>query len=170
MSRTKLARRRPSAARTSSPSMLAPSAFPFSRAFQELNEQADELMRSAFAGIPEFPTADRFPALNVSEGKDEFTVSAELPGMTAEDVTIDYCDGVLSIRGEKEHEETKEEDDRKYYLWERRFGSFQRSLPFPGGIADDKLSAEFKDGVLTVHLPKADEAKAKRREIAVTPK
>ena len=170
MSRATLAPRRSTAARKFPPSFFAPAAFPsLSRAFQELNAQADELMQSAFSALPELPAGERFPALNLSEGKDEFTVSAELPGMTADDVTIDYCDGVLSIRGEKEHEETKKEDDRKFYLWERRFGSFQRSLPFPGGIAEDKIAAEFKDGVLTVHLPKADEAKAKRREIAVTP-
>jgi HSP20 family protein len=105
--------------------------------------------------------------MNLSEGKNEFTVTAELPGMTAKDVTIDYCDGVLTIRGEKEHEETKEEDDRTYYVWERRFGSFQRALPFPGGIAEDKIAADFKDGVLTVHLPKAEEAKTKKRQITV---
>jgi HSP20 family protein len=90
--------------------------------------------------------------------------------MTEKDVTIDYCDGVLTIRGEKEEEETKEEDGRKYYVWERRFGSFQRALPFPGGVAEDKIAAEFKHGVLTVHLPKADEAKAKHRPIPVVTK
>jgi HSP20 family protein len=97
-------------------------------------------------------------------------VTAELPGMTQKDVTIDYCDGVLTIKGEKEHEETKGEDGKKYYLWERRFGSFQRALPFPGGIAEDGIAADFKDDVLTVHLPKSDDAKAKRRRIPIITK
>jgi HSP20 family protein len=169
MPRTKLVRRRPA---TTAP-FLASTLFPpnspsLTQGVDELNVRASEMMRGAFAGFPEFPGAERFPALNVSEGKDEFTVTAELPGMTVKDVTIDYCDGVLSIRGEKQHEETKEEDDRTYYVWERRYGSFQRSLPFPGGINEDKITAEFKDGVLTVHLPKAEEAKAKHRAIAIS--
>jgi HSP20 family protein len=85
-------------------------------------------------------------------------------------VSIDYTDGMLTIKGEKVEEKTKEEDDRKWYLWERRYGSFQRALPFPGGIAEDKLRAEFKDGVLTVHLPKAEEAKTKRHHIPIVAK
>jgi HSP20 family protein len=134
---------------------------------EQMQARADEMFRNV-SDFPQFSMVDRFPALNVSEAKGEFIVTAELPGMTEKDVTIDYCDGVLTIRGEKEREEMKEEDDRKYYLWERRFGSFQRSLPFPGGINEDKIDAKFKNGVLTVHLPKVEEAKAKHREIPVS--
>jgi len=126
-------------------------------------------MNEMLGNFPAFPeiTAEKFPTLNVSEGKTEFTVTAELPGMTEKDVTVAYCDGVLTIRGEKQREEMKEEDDRKFYLWERRFGSFQRSLPFPGGISEEKMTAEFKNGILTIHLPKAEEAKAKERTIPI---
>jgi HSP20 family protein len=147
--------------------LLAESGIPsLSEIAEEMNARASDWMQTAFAGFPDMG-AERFPALNVSEAKDEFTVTAELPGMTNKDVNIDYCDGVLTIRGEKEHEEKKEEDGRKYYMWERRFGSFQRALPFPGGIAEDKIVAEFKDGVLTVHLPKAEEAKTNHRSIPI---
>jgi HSP20 family protein len=113
------------------------------------------------------------PAVNVAETKDEFTVTAELPGMKAADVSVDFIEGMLTIRGEKvdEHTDTGEkEDDRTYYMWERRFGSFQRTLPFPGGIDDQKIVADFKDGVLTVHLPKAEEAKPKRQTIPIAAK
>ncbi len=177
MKRTKITRRRPNLATPffraplfPAPLFPAPGFQSLTQAADQMGERANEMMRSAFAGFPEFSAADRFPALNVSEAKNEFTVTAELPGMTAENVTVDFSDGVLSIRGEKEHEETKEEDDRKYYMWERRFGSFQRALPFPGGIAEDKIAAEFKDGVLTVHLPKAEEAKANLRPIPISKK
>jgi HSP20 family protein len=127
-------------------------------------------MASAFAGAPEFPSMDWFPAVNVSEADSEFTVTAELPGLTAKDVTVDFCDGTLTIRGEKTEEETKKENDRKYYRWERQFGSFQRSFPFPGGIDETKIAADFRDGILTVRLPKAEAAKVKHREIAITEK
>lgn len=110
------------------------------------------------------------PAVNVAETKDEFAVSAELPGMKAENVSVDFTDGMLTIRGEKIDEKTEKEDDRTYYMWERRFGTFQRTLPFPGGIDDKKIAAEFKDGILTVHLPKAEEAKPKRQTIPVITK
>lgn len=174
MTRTKITRRysNPTLFRTP---FLADPFFPVSgipslaKATEEMTARANEMM-SAFNSFPDLPNAELFPALNLSEGKEEFMVTAELPGMTAKDVTIDYCDGVLTIRGEKEHEEKKEEDGRKYYMWERRFGSFQRALPFPGGIAEDKIAAEFKDGVLTVHLPKAEEAKTNHRPIPISEK
>jgi len=174
MPRTKITRRRPSPTLFRTPFFSAPffsgSDIPsLTQAAEEMSARANEMMQ-AFGGYPDFLGAEQFPALNVSEAKDEFTVTAELPGMTTKDVTIDYCDGVLTIRGEKEHEEKKEEDGRKYYMWERRFGSFQRALPFPGGIAEDKIAAEFKDGVLTVHLPKAEEAKTNHRAIPINAK
>jgi len=132
-----------------------------------LTQEMNKMISSVFGEAPEFASVENFPLLNLSEAKNEFTVSAELPGMTAGDVKIDYTDGVLTIRGEKTREESKEEDDRKFYLWERRFGSFQRSIPFPGGISEDKIFADFKDGILTVHLPKAEEAKAKTLEVPI---
>jgi len=102
------------------------------------------------------------PAVNVAETKDEFTVTVELPGMKLENVSVDFTDGMLTIRGEKMDEQTTKEDDRTIYMWERRFGSFQRTLPFPGGIDDKKVTADFKDGVLTVRLPQRAEAKPKQ--------
>ena len=174
MTRTKITRRNPSPTLFRSPlfadQFFAGSGIPsLAKAADEMSARANEMM-SAFASFPDLPYGESFPALNLSEGKEEFTVTAELPGMTTRDVNIDYCDGVLTIRGEKEHEEKKEEDGRKYYMWERRFGSFQRALPFPGGIAEDKIVAEFKDGVLTVHLPKAEEAKTNHRPIPINEK
>ena len=167
MSPSKLMRRRPT---SMIPFFSRELAMPeFSSLFDvadEMGARADEMFRTMF---PATPVADRFPALNVSESKEEFTVTAELPGMSEKDVAIDYGDGVLTISGEKLYEDKKEDADRKYYMWERRFGSFQRALPFPGGVNEERISAKFRNGVLTVHLPKADDAKAKRREIHVSP-
>ena len=84
--------------------------------------------------------------------------------------SVDFTDGMLKIRGEKIDEKTEKEDDRTMYMWERRFGTFQRTLPFPGGIDDGKIVAEFKDGVLTIHLPKMEEVKPKRQAIPIVTK
>jgi len=172
MPRTKLARQMPTpfAPFVPRPFLTSP-AFPsIARSLEDLRESTNEMIRTTLAGLPEFTVTDWFPAVNVSESKDEFTLTAEIPGLTSKDVSVDCFDGVLTIKGEKVQEETKKEDDRTYHVWERRFGSFQRSFPFPGGIDESKIAAEFKDGVLTVHVPKAEDAKAKHHAIAITEK
>ena len=136
--------------------------------FADLNTRAQELFDEAFG--KDFLAAPQgwTPAVNVAETKDEFTVTAELPGMKSENVSVDFTEGMLTIHGEKVEEKTEKEDDRTVYMWERRFGTFQRTLPFPGGVDEKKIAAEFKDGVLTVHLPKTEEVKPKRQSIPIT--
>ncbi len=170
MPATRLTRRAPGITMPFLPAPLfSTPAFPsLSQAFNDMNAKTNEMMQSLFSNFPTTSVTERFPAINVAEAKNEFTVTAELPGMSAENVTIDFSDGMLTIRGEKETEETKEEEDMKYYMWERRFGSFQRALPFPGGVAEDKIKASFKDGLLTVHLPKAENGKNKHHTIKIT--
>jgi HSP20 family protein len=86
------------------------------------------------------------------------------------DLHVDFTDGVLTIKGEKIEEHTGKENGKKYHVWERKTGNFLRSFPFPGGIADDKITAEFKDGVLTIDLPKAPEEQEIRRPIKINAK
>jgi HSP20 family protein len=138
--------------------------------FGDLDATTQQLFEDVFG--KEFPVRAQgwAPAVNMAETKDEFTVTAELPGMKPEDVSVDFTDGMLTIRGEKASEKTEKEGDRTYYMWERRFGSFQRTLPFPGGIDEKKIAAEFKDGVLMVHLPKTEEVKPKRLAIPIVTK
>jgi HSP20 family protein len=146
---------------------------PFFAPFGDLgdfNTRAQRLFDEAFGKELTTALQEWTPAVNVAEGKDEFTVTAELPGMKLENISVDFTDGMLTIRGEKTDERTEKEDDKTYYMWERRFGTFQRTLPFPGGIDDKKIVAEFKDGVLTVRLPKAEEAKPKRQTIPIITK
>lgn len=162
MAQTKLTRRLPLTPRFLPSPLLAP--------FGNLDEfaaRAQQLFDEAFGNGFTTSLQEWTPAVNVAETKDEFTVTAELPGMKLDDISVDFTDGMLTIRGEKVDERTEKEDDRTYYMWERRFGTFQRTLPFPGGIDDKKITAEFKDGVLTVHLPKAEDAKTKRRSIPI---
>jgi HSP20 family protein len=110
-----------------------------------------------------------FPAINVSESETEFTLTAELPGLTAQDVSIDYTDGVLTLRGDKPDElRAGAEAGRRWYVCERPAGPFQRALPLPGGIAADRITATFTDGVLTVHLPKVGKPPARHHAIPIT--
>jgi len=138
--------------------------------FGDLNARTQDLFDEVFGKNFPVDAQNWAPAVNVAESKDEFTVTAELPGMKPEHVSVDFTDGMLTIRGEKLDEKTEKEDDRTYYMWERRFGTFQRTLPFPGGIDDKKIVAEFKDGVLAVHLPKVEEVKPKRQTIPIAAK
>ena len=166
MARMKLTRRQfPLAPRFLPSQFLAPFGD-----FADLNETTQQLFDEVFGKDLPVKAQAWAPAVNVAETKDEFTVTAELPGLKAENVSVDFTDGILTIHGEKVDEKTEKEDDRTYYMWERRFGTFQRTLPFPGGIDEKKIVAEFKDGVLAVHLPKTEEVKPKRQAIPIVTK
>lgn len=111
-----------------------------------------------------------YPAVEVTETNDEYAFTAELPGMKRDDVSISWEDGVLTIKGEKTSEVRKDEKgERKMHLWERTYGAFQRAFTFPATVHPEKISAEMKDGVLKVHVPKTPEAKAASRKIEIKP-
>jgi len=105
------------------------------------------------------------PAVDIAEKKKEYEVTAELPGLDESNVEVKFADGLLTIKGDKREE--KEERKKDYYLSERRFGSFQRSFQVPDGVDADKIEARFKNGVLTVTLPKSPEAQTKEKKIAI---
>jgi HSP20 family protein len=107
------------------------------------------------------------PPVEISETEMEFTLKFEVPGMMKKDINIEYEKGILTVSGEK-FEEKKEGDSRKYHLIERNFGSFERSFSFPEFVEADKISADFKDGILMIHLPKTEESrKPKGRKIEI---
>jgi HSP20 family protein len=103
------------------------------------------------------------PPVEIRELDNEFVVTAELPGMTQTDIDIEYENGVLFIRGEKV--EQKQEEKRNLLVWERQYGAFQRSFMLPNTIDQEKILAEFQDGVLRIVLPKAETAKGKKIKI-----
>ena len=102
------------------------------------------------------------PAVNVEETTDELVLSADLPGLTVDDVTLEIENNVLSITGERRLSEESEMDDRRYHLFERRFGTFNRTFTLPRTVDADAIGARFENGVL---LPKMQEAKG--RKIAI---
>lgn len=113
----------------------------------------------------QFSLTEWTPAVDIAEDDKEYTIKAELPGINKEDVKVTVENGVLSISGERKSE--KEEKDKKYHRIERTYGSFVRTFTLPEGTAGDKMNAEFKDGVLKLHLPKDEKAKPKTVEVKI---
>jgi HSP20 family protein len=105
------------------------------------------------------------PALDVHEDKDNFVVQAELPGMKREEIDVSLHDGALSISGERKTE--KKYEEAEVYRTERFFGKFQRTVTLPAPVAADKVKAQYKDGVLTITLPKTEAAKPKQIDVNV---
>lgn len=109
--------------------------------------------------------AEWAPLVDVVEEDKEYLIKAELPEVKKEDVKVTVQDGVLTVTGERKFE--KEENGRKYHRIERAYGSFTRSFTLPEDADAEKVVAEFKDGVLKVHLPKSEKAQPKSVEVKI---
>jgi HSP20 family protein len=139
--------------------------------FRELEDMSDRLNRM-FArpatranGKETMIVADWTPTVDISETDGEYQIKAEIPDVKKEDVKVTLEDGVLTIQGQRKQE--KEEKGKKYHRVERSYGSFVRSFSLPDVIDEEKVKAEFKDGVLDLHLPKSEKAKPKAIEVKV---
>jgi HSP20 family protein len=121
-----------------------------------------ELQQSGFAAAS---TPAWAPAIDISERKDAYLVTVELPGVKLDDLEIAYQDGLLTIQGERGS--ASNSADEQIHLIERRYGPFRRSVTLPLHVTADAIDASFEDGVLTVLVPKAEEAKPKRIEVHV---
>ena len=110
--------------------------------------------------------AEWSPLVDITEDEKEYIVKAEIPEMKKEDIKLNVHDDVLTITGERKCE--KEEKGKKYHRVERSYGSFIRSFTLPEDADGSNVAAEYKDGVLKVHLPKSDKAKAKTIEVKIS--
>ncbi len=104
------------------------------------------------------------PAVDIYETEQEVVLKAELPGVDPKDVEATVHDGTLYLKGERKYE--KEVKEENYHHVERSYGAFARALTLPASIDEEKVQAEFKDGVLTLTMPKREEAKAKKIKIS----
>jgi HSP20 family protein len=115
------------------------------------------------AELPSF--ADWTPAVDIQETDSEYVIKADLPDIGKDDVKVNFHDGVLAIEGERKME--KEEQNKKFHKIERSYGKFVRRFAMPTEVDPTKVAASFKDGVLSVRVPKSAAAKPKAIEIKV---
>ena len=141
--------------------------------FRELEDLSNRLNRviarsssPSTDGKETLTMADWTPSVDISETDTEYLIKAELPEVKKEDVKVTVENGVLTIQGERRQE--KEEKGKKFHRIERAYGSFVRSFSIPDYVDDGKVTAEFKEGILNLHLPKSEKAKPKAIEVKVS--
>ena len=139
--------------------------------FRELEEMSNRLNRlferptlRTGNGKEALTVADWVPSVDISETDTEYLIKAELPEVKKEDVKVTLQDGVLMIQGERQQE--KEEKGKKFHRVERSYGSFVRSFTLPDYVDNTNVKAEFKEGILNLHLPKSERAKPKAIEVS----
>lgn len=140
------------------------------REFSTMESRLDRLLGRPLSGgnsgEKETMTVTQWsPLVDITEDDKEYMVKAELPELKKEEVKVTVENGELTISGERKFE--KEEKGRKYHRIERSYGSFMRSFTLPEGVNGEKVMADFKDGVLKVHLPKDEKVKPKTIEVMV---
>ena len=138
---------------------------------EAFQHKLDSLLRYSPARRPEgqeehTPAAEWSPLVDISEDDKEYRIKAELPEVNKEDVKVTAEAGTLTIMGERKFE--KEEKGRRFHRVERAYGAFGRSFSLPDDASPARVSAEFKDGVLTVHLPKDEKAKPQQIEVKIS--
>jgi HSP20 family protein len=139
---------------------------PFYTLHREMNRLFDDVFRGfgplGRVGSPLMEAQLGWPRIELSETDKTVTVSAELPGLSEGDVQVEIANGILSIRGEKKAERS----DESKFVSERYYGSFERQIPLEG-VEEDKAQADFKNGVLTVTLPKSEPSSRNVKRIAI---
>ncbi len=163
--------------RTEKPSAQLPQQWePLERLRREMDRLFDDFTGGFWRGSPfdmaPFRRAEAtfrtMPAVDVAETDKAYEITAELPGLDEKNVEVRLANGVLSIKGEKQEEkEEKEEKEKDYYRCERSFGSFERSFQVPDDVEENKIEASFKNGILSVTLPKSAEAQKQAKKIEV---
>jgi len=138
---------------------------------EELEKRLSQLLgRNVPAGSADkneaITVAQWSPVVDISEDDKEYAIKAELPDVKKEDIKLNVHDDVLTITGERKYE--KEEKGKKYHRVERAYGSFMRSFTLPEDADGTKVTAEYKDGMLNVRLPKSEKAKPKSIEVKVS--
>ena len=132
--------------------------------FREIATLQNEMSRlmNTFAGNGE-TSRSWVPALDVWETEGEIVYALDLPGIPEDDISIEFEDGALTVSAERERKHVLSDD--KLYRYERRFGSFSRTIGLPQGVTEDQIKAEYHDGVLEVHVAKPEQPKPRRIQI-----
>ena len=133
-----------------------------------IQDEMNRLFNAYFSrsSDPEGKSLVWHPFVDIFETDDEIKVVAEVPGMNKEDIKVSIQDNVLTISGEKKQD--VEDTSKNYHRIERAWGTFERSFSLPMAVKVDKVNAAYKDGILTITLPKSEEAKPKEIDVSVT--
>jgi HSP20 family protein len=132
---------------------------------REINRMFDSLFRGGWSDETTLAPMSWSPAVDIAEHDDEYVVKMEIPGVEKGDVGITMHDNVLTIRGEKKQE--KESKGSNLHRVERSYGAFERSFSLPSSVKAERIDASFKDGILNITLPKAEESKPKQIDVKV---
>jgi HSP20 family protein len=134
------------------------------REIATLQNEMSRLLNTVAGGNGETTTTRTWvPAVDVWETEDSLVYAFDLPGIPEDKISVEFDDGALIVSGERER--TKDASEQNYYRYERRFGSFSRTVGLPQGVSEDSITAEYKHGVLEVHVKKPEQAKPRRIEI-----
>ena len=139
--------------------------------FRELEDMSERLNRVfsrpslRTSGKENLTVADWMPTVDISETEGEYLIKAELPEVRKDDVKVTVENGVLTLQGERRQE--KEEKGKRFHRVERSYGSFVRSFTLPESVDESSVKAEYKDGVLNLHLPKSEKVKPKAIDVKV---
>lgn len=140
------------------------------REMSALQERMNRLFSDVRAQAPvrgeEIVQGAWIPAVDIFETNEAIVLKAELPGITAQDISVEVKDNTLTLKGEKKFE--KEVKEENYHRVERSYGSFQRAFTLPGTIHQEKVKAKFKDGILEITLPKVEEDKPKQVKVEIS--
>lgn len=140
---------------------------PFLSLHREVNRLFDDAFRGFGSGLPSFGGASAFasswPSVEISDDDKQLKVTAEVPGLEEKDIEVLLDDGVLTLKGEKR----SETEDKDKQFSERFYGRFERQIPLGYDIEQDQVDARFKNGVLTVTLPKSAKAQSQVKRIAI---
>lgn len=131
---------------------------------RDVNRMFESLFQGRRTGESELSPGLWRPALDVHEDENSYMVDIELPGMSKENVSVDFEDGTLTVSGERKYE--NESNEKNQHRVERFYGKFHRSLNFTSAIDGNNIEAKFDNGILKVTLPKTEEVKPRRIEIA----
>lgn len=137
--------------------------------FRDLRSLQDEMNRLFSSSFPRLSNQEEMsagwsPSVDIYESENKIVLEAELPGMKREDFDLSIENNVITLKGERRFEKKDERDN--YHRVERAYGSFTRSFNLPRTVLTDDIKAEFKNGVLSVVLPKKEEAKARKIEVS----
>jgi HSP20 family protein len=149
---------------------------PISREYplDRLHHEIDQVFGNFFRGLswPSlFQNGDPWlggmmlPKVDIAESAKQYTITVEVPGVEEKDIDLTIADGTLTIRGEKHYE--KEDKDRQYHRVERSYGHFQRVISLPGDAKEDAIEAKFKNGILTLTIPKTAQPQQAGRKIPI---